>query len=789
MVIGSRRGAEPHAAQPRVLELVVGGMTCAACAARIERKLDRMEGVSASVSYASERATVAAAPGVTTEAIVEQIVNAGYTAQLVRPQSGDLAEEPTGTEAENRARIRDLRRRLIVATVLAIPLCNLSLGWALVDSIRIPYWQLVLVAMALPVVTWAAWPFHRTALRNARHGGMSMDTLVSIGIIASTVWSLIVMFGPQPIRQHTARSGWALLLDPSGVLYLDVASGVVAFLLIGRLFEARAKRTATGSLRALAGLGAKEASVLVDDGTETRMPVTALRVGTQFVVRPGETVATDGEVERGQSALDCSRMTGEALPVAVSSGDGVLGGTLVVDGRLVVRATRVGEDTQLARMVRLVEQTQADKAAVQRLADRVSGVFVPVVLLLAAVTFASWLAVGGGSMRAVGSGIAVLIIACPCALGLATPTALMVASGVAADHGLFLTGHRALETARTIDTVVLDKTGTVTTGRMQVVDVAVAPGGDRSRLLACAGAVESGSRHGIGLAITRFASAELGRLPEVRDFAASAGYGVSGRVDVDSDSDGVASREVDVVVGRRELMSRFTVPVPDWAQEHIVQWEGKGCSVALVAIGGAVAGLVSVSDTIKPSAHPALTSLRELGLRVVLLTGDNRPTAEAVASELGIPFDDVIAGVLPTEKVDVVRRLHESGHVVAMVGDGVNDAPALAAADLSLAVGSGTDVARDAADLVLVRDDLNGVPFAVSLARGTVNTIRGNLVWAFGYNVAAIPLAAAGWLNPLIAGAAMTLSSMFVLSNSLRLQHRYGIPHDPATDVDRRLGD
>jgi heavy metal translocating P-type ATPase len=460
-------------------------------------------------------------------------------------------------------------------------------------------------------------------------------------------------------------------------------------------------------------------------------------------------------------------MTGESLPVDAGPGDQVLGGTLLVDGRLVIRATRVGEDTQLGHMVRLVEQTQADKAAAQRLADRISSVFVPVVLAIAILTFAAWLGAGGDVMKAVGAGIAVLIIACPCALGLATPAALMVASGVAADHGLFLSGHRALEAARAIDTVVLDKTGTVTTGFMHVLDVGLAPGEDRTRLLRCAGAVEAGSQHGIGLAITRFAAAEVGELPQVLQFEARAGYGVSGRVDI-------GAVEVSVLIGRRELITESGLAVPDWAEEQLREWEHKGCSVALVAIGAEVTGMIAVADTLKPSARPALAALRALDLRIVLLTGDNRQAALAVASDLDIPADDVIAGVLPTQKVDVVRRLQAEGSAVAMVGDGVNDAPALAAADLSMALGSGTDVARNAADLVLVRDDLNGVPFAVRLARGTVRTIRGNLIWAFGYNVAAIPLAAAGWLNPLIAGAAMTMSSMFVLSNSLRLQHTFG---------------
>ena len=777
MVTVLRRGVETSPEnRTRVVELAIGGMTCTACAARIQRRLDRIDGVSASVSYASERATVTLSAGVDPEVLIQQIENAGYQAGLVRPPAGDAtdadgAQTSDGTADGVERRVRDLRRRLLVAVVLSIPLCNLSLGWALVESVRIPYWQVVLVALAAPIVTWAAWPFHRAALRNARHGASSMDTLVSLGITASTGWSLVVMFGPPQPAATPQVGGWALLWQPNGALYLDVASGVVAFLLIGRLFEARAKRLATGALRALAQLGARDVGVLAEDGSERRVPVMTLQVGARFVARSGETVAADGEVEAGQSSLDCSRMTGEATPVEVAPGAAVLGGTVVMDGRLVVRATRVGEDTQLASMIRLVEQTQADKAHVQRLVDRISSVFVPVVLVLAAVTFGGWLLGGGSVLTAVGAGIAVLIIACPCALGLATPTALMVASGVAADHGLFLKGYQALESAGAVDTVVLDKTGTVTLGRMDVVEVTIAPGLDRAPVLGCAGALEAASEHGIGTAIAQHARAELGVLPALDGFTALAGYGVTGKV---GPVDGTGSGVHEVLVGRDRLLADHGVAVPEWAADAHRHGELKGCSVAFVVIDGTVSGLIAVADTLKPSAADAVAGLRRLGLRVVLLTGDNAHAAHAVANELGLAPEDVVSGVLPTEKVDVVRRLQEGGHVVAMVGDGVNDAPALAVADLSLAVGSGTDVARNAADLVILRDDLSGVPLAVRLARGTLRTIHGNLIWAFGYNLAAVPLAASGLLNPLIAGAAMTLSSMFVLSNSLRLQHRFG---------------
>jgi P-type Cu+ transporter len=757
-----------------VVELAIGGMTCAACAARIQRKLDRLDGVSAGVSYASERATVTVPAGLAVETLIEQIERAGYTGRVVPPVGARGDEDDGASPAE---RVRDLRRRLIVAVLLSIPLCNLSLGWALVESVRIPYWQLILVVLAAPVVTWAAWPFHRAALRNARHRTTSMDTLVSLGIVASTAWSLYVMFGPEASAAPVQASGWTLLLHPGGGLYLDVATGVVAFLLIGRLFEARAKRLATGALRALAGLAAREVSLLLDDGTQQRVPVDRVRAGDRFVVRPGETIGTDGSVDSGECAVDCSRMTGEATPVEVAPGTAVLGGTVVLDGSLVVRATRIGGDTQLARMVRLVEQTQADKAAVQRLADRISAVFVPIVLALSALTLAGWLAVHATSVQAVGAAIAVLIIACPCALGLATPTALMVASGVAAEHGIFLKGHAALESARAVDTVVLDKTGTVTTGRMDVVDVDVEPGTDRAWLLRLAGALESGSQHGIGAAVSRLAAAELAAvLPAPESFTALAGRGVTGRVDGH-----------DVVVGNRRLLLDRQVAVPDHAGARVDEWERQGRSVVLVEVDGQLAGQIAVSDTVRPSAAAAVAQLRDLGLRVVLLTGDNPHAAGTVADELGI--GEVIAGVLPTEKVEVVRRLQAEGRSVAMVGDGVNDAPALAVADLGLAVGAGTDIARNAADLILVRDDLTIVPLAVRLARGTLRTIRGNLVWAFGYNVAALPLAAAGLLNPLIAGASMTLSSMFVLSNSLRLQHRFPAAGSRLDDIDQPPGE
>jgi heavy metal translocating P-type ATPase len=761
------------------VELAVSGMTCSACAARIERRLTKLDGVTARVSYASERATVQAASEVSTDVLLEQIEKAGYGARVIPP----VGEDDAAAVDEAEQRVRILRRRLLVAVVLGIPLCNLSLGWSLVESIRIPYWQVVLVLLAAPIVSWAAWPFHRVALRNLRHRTSSMDTLVSLGIVASTVWSLVVLLQPDRAGSDLDQgsgSGWDLLLRPDGALYLDVAAGLVAFLLVGRLYEARAKRLATGSLRALSRLGAKDVTLLDDDGRERRLPAGTLRTGDRFVTRPGETIAADGEVERGESAVDCSRMTGEAVPVEVVPGDGVLGGTLVLNGRLVVRAIRVGQDSQLGRMIRLVELTQADKARVQRLADRISAVFVPVVLVSSLLTLLAWMLFADQPLDGVRAALSVLIIACPCALGLATPTALMVASGVAADHGLFLTGHKALESAGAVDTVVLDKTGTLTSGRMDVVEAIVADGLDRSEVLSAAAAVESASQHAIGEAIGRWARTQFPRLPDVEAFTALVGYGVSGRVD---------GREI--LAGRPELLADRSIEIPGWAGELRARWEHQGRTVALVARDCVLVALIAVTDTLKPSAPDAVAQLRRLGLRVVMLTGDNTHAAGVVASALELDGDDVVAGVLPTGKIEVVQQLQRAGHRVAMVGDGVNDAPALAAADLSMAIGAGTDIARQAADLVLVRDDLTSVPFAVRLARATLRTIRGNLVWAFGYNLAALPVAAAGLLNPLVAGAAMTLSSMFVLSNSLRLQHRFGPLaqlHSPPPIHDTRSG-
>ncbi|GAB3002727.1 heavy metal translocating P-type ATPase [Amycolatopsis acidiphila] len=728
------------------LELAIGGMTCAACAARVERKLNKLDGVVATVNYATERATVSGPVAV--ERLISQVEGAGYTAKLVEDGEYD----------DGQGRVRVLWRRLVVALLAGVPLADLSITLALVPSLRFPGWQWVLLALIVPVVTWCAWPFHRKAAEAARHGASSMDTLVSLSIIAATGWSVYTMFGQS--GSGRADGVWGLVLQPGGSMYLDVAAGVTIFVLAGRMFEARAKHTAGTALRALADMGAREVTVLGEDGAERRVPVRELRTGDRFVVRPGDTVATDGVVLSGACAVDTSAMTGESAPVEVTAGDAVVGGTVALGGRVVVRAEKVGAATQLAQLVRLVERAQSDKAAVQRLADRIATVFVPIVIALAALTLAGWLLGGAPAEKAVSCGLAVLIIACPCALGLATPTALLVASGRGAQLGVFIKGHQALESARAIDTIVLDKTGTLTTGRMSVAGVQVAEGVARATVLACAGAVENASEHSVARAVVDLARRELGGVAGVEDFRTLSGLGVRGRV---------GGR--DVTVGTVRLMRAEGLAVPAALEQARSGWEARGHTTVAVAIGTEVVAVLALSDTVRPSARDAVRELHALGLRTVVLTGDNAVTARAVAAEVGA--GEVIAEVLPAGKADVIRRLRAEGRTVAMVGDGINDGPALAGADLGLALVTGTDVAVGAADLILMRSDLAVVPAAVRLARATLTTIRGNLRWAFGYNVAALPLAAAGLLNPLIASAAMACSSLFVVSNSLRLR-RFG---------------
>lgn len=731
----------------REVELAVTGMTCAACAVRVERKLNKLDGVRASVNYATARASVTAS-GLDDDVLTETVRKAGYDAEVLQPAE----QRDQGPE---QYRTRDLWRRLVVAVVLFIPLADLSILFTVLPQARFPGWQWLLTALALPVAGWSAWPFHRAAVTNARHGSSSMDTLVSVGICAASLWSLYAMFTPSEAAPDA--SGLWRLLNAGGAAYLEVAAGVTTFVLAGRYFEAKAQRRAGDALRALAELSAKTATVVLDDGSHHEIDVSELRVGQRFLARPGATIAADGRIVEGGAAIDCSSMTGESVPVEVAAGDDVVGGTVVVNGSPIIEATRVGERTRLAGMVRLVEQAQTGKASVQRLADRISAYFVPAVLVLAVLTFAGWTLVGGTVEDAFTAALSVLVIACPCALGLATPTALMAATGRGARLGVFLKGYQALESTRDVDTVVLDKTGTVTEGRMSLVEVTCADDVERDRVLHLAGAVEEASEHAVAAAISARARDELGTLPRVEGFTNEPGLGASGVVDGH-----------EVVVGRAKLFEQRGIAVPAELEELRVRAAEQGRTTVVVACDGRVVAVLALADLVKPSAAAAVDRLHRLGLRTTLLTGDNDVTARAVAAETGI--GEAIADVLPEQKVEELRRLQAEGRRVAFVGDGVNDAPALAVADLAIAVGAGTDVAINAADLILVREDLGAVPDAVELSRATLRTIRGNLVWAFGYNTAAIPLAVLGLLNPLIAGAAMALSSGFVVSNSLRLR-------------------
>ncbi|MFD3446432.1 heavy metal translocating P-type ATPase [Microbacteriaceae bacterium 4G12] len=733
------------------VELLVGGMTCSSCSARIEKKLNRMPGVEASVNYATEKATVVLPEGTSVAQAISTIVATGYTAE-VPPAADDEAGSAEAEEHED-ARTALLRRRLVVSAALTVPVLALSM----IPPLQFPGWQWVALVLAVPVVAWGAWPFHRAAVLNARHRATTMDTLISGGVLAAFGWSLYALFlGGAGRIGVTMPFEWTLERG-SGAheLYLEVATAVTVFLLAGRYFEARAKRTSGAALRALLRLGAKDAAVLTG-GLETRIPISALRVGDRFVVRPGEQIATDGEVEEGASAVDASMLTGESVPVEVAPGDRVVGATINVGGRLVVRATRVGADTELARMARLVEEAQSGKADVQRLADRVSAVFVPVVLVLSALTLVGWLLTGSGAEMAFSAAVATLIIACPCALGLATPTALLVGTGRGAQLGILIRGPQVLESTRRVDTVVLDKTGTLTSGRMTLAAVVPAPGMTEDDVLALAGAAESGSEHPVAAAIVR-AAAGL-PLPALQSFRSERGLGVeavlAGRV---------------VRVGRPAWLAESGAgALPAALHAERSRLERAGNTVVAVEEDGVVRGLLAVADAPKPTSAAAVSAFRALGLRPILLTGDNEEVARSVAAAVGI--DEVHAGVLPAEKADVVARLRSEGRVVAMVGDGVNDAIALATADLGIAMGTGTDAAIEASDLTVVSGDLLAAVDAVRLSRRTLAIIKGNLFWAFAYNVAAIPLAALGLLNPLIAGAAMALSSVFVVSNSLRLR-------------------
>ncbi len=738
----STQTAAPAATPTRQLDLAVGGMTCAACAARVERSLGKLDGVRATVNYATERATVHYPPDLDPASLVATIERAGYTA-TVRGEA---------TPVNRDARVRDLRRRLIVAAVLAVPLGNLSITLALVPSLRFPLWELVCLLLATPVVFWSAAPFHRAALRNLRHRSSSMDTLVSLGMLASYLWSAAsVLIGSGSEAGYWI--GFGATAPGADSVYLDVAAGVTTFLLAGRYFEARSRRGAADLLGALDALAAKDVRILRADGEEL-VGIGELAVGDRFVVRPGEKIAADGTVDSGLSTVDVSAITGEPVPAEVGPGNRVIGGSINLNGRLVVRAEAVGARSQLAQMSALAERAQERKAAVQRLADRVCAVFVPVVSALAVLTLAGWLLTGNPVRDAFGAAVSVLIIACPCALGLATPTALMVGVGRGAQLGILVKGPDALEASRTVDTVVLDKTGTVTQGRMTLAETRAFGSFSPTEVLRLAAAVEASSEHPIAAAIVAAGPAVL----PAAEFEALPGLGARGVVE------GTA-----VVVGRPRLLADEGISVDPEVEAAVASAEAGGATVVLVSAAGEVAGMLAVRDEVKPSARAAVAQLHRLGLKTVLLTGDNEVTAQAVAAEVGIP--EVLAGVLPSEKAAAVSALQDKGHRVAMVGDGVNDAPALATADLGLAVAEGTDLALRSADIILVRDDLSVLPDAIRLAQRTLRTIRGNLVWAFGYNVAALPLAACGLLNPLIAGAAMSLSSVLVVANSLRLRN------------------
>lgn len=726
--------------------LEIGGMTCASCAGRIERKLNNLDGVTATVNFATEKATVDVAGEVTPEQLIEAVEIAGYTAQLPNadPAESDVEVDPTAA----------LRTRLMVSAALTIPV----VAMAMIPALQFTNWQWLSLTLAAPVVVWGALPFHRAAWTNLRHGTATMDTLISMGTIAAFGWSLYALFwgtAGMPGMTHPFSLSISQT-DGAGNIYLEVAAGVTTFILAGRYFEARSKRRAGAALRALLELGAKDVAVL-RDGVEQRIPIESLTVGDEFVVRPGEKVATDGEVVDGSSAVDASMLTGESVPVEVGPGDQVVGATVNVGGRLVVRAKRIGSDTQLAQMAQLVEDAQSGKAQAQRLADKVSAVFVPIVIALAVGTLGFWLGTGGSVAAAFTAAVAVLIIACPCALGLATPTALLVGTGRGAQLGILIKGPEVLESTRRVDTVVLDKTGTVTTGAMTLLDVITAAGEEPAEVLRLAGAVEDGSEHPIAQAIAKGAREKVGDLPVVEDFANVAGLGVQGIVDGHA-----------LVVGRRRLLADWGQQLPPELDTAMREAQALGRTAIAVGWDGQARAVLVVADAVKPTSKEAIEQLRGLGLEPIMLTGDNEAAARAIAEQVGV--QEVYAEVLPQDKVDVVKRLQDEGRVVAMVGDGVNDAAALAQADLGLAMGTGTDVAIEASDLTLVRGDLRAAADAIRLSRRTLATIKGNLFWAFAYNVAALPLAAAGLLNPMLAGAAMAFSSVFVVSNSLRLR-------------------
>jgi P-type Cu+ transporter len=758
------------------LRLDITGMTCASCAARIEKRLNKTPGVEATVNYATEQATVRFDEASSPETLIKTITALGYGATLHAPPAPETAQAPQvpqpptaesvpGTNPEQSDRdaqaalhLAQLRLRLVISALLAAPVVVLSM----IPGAQFRNWQWLALTLASPVVVWGGWPFHRAAAMNARHGATTMDTLISVGTLSAYLWSLYALFFGHA-GMVGMKMGFELTLkrDSSAEhLYFEVASAVIVFLLAGRYFETRAKRQAGAALRALFSLGAKDATLLAPDGSEHKVPIGSLVVGSRFVVRPGEKIATDGRIVSGHSAIDTSLLTGESVPVDAAVGDRVTGATVNLNGRLVVEATQVGANTALAQMARLVEDAQSGKAPVQRLADRVSAVFVPVVILLSFATLAYWLIKGEGGRTAFTAAVAVLIIACPCALGLATPTALLVGTGRAAQMGIVIKGPEILESTRRVDTIVLDKTGTVTTGRMTLITSSVVKGFEAGELLELVGALEHASEHPVAKAITNAAIERFGALRSVDGFTNYEGLGVQGTVNGKL-----------VLAGKPALLSQHKIALPLDLAAELATAQQSGHTAIVAAVDGQAAGLFAIADTAKPTSAEAIKQLKALGLRPILLTGDNEIVAKTVAASVGV--SEVIADVLPADKVAHIKALQAQGQVVAMVGDGVNDAAALAQADLGLAMGAGTDAAIEAADITLVRGDLCAAADAIRLSRRTLSTIKANLFWAFAYNIAAIPLAATGYLNPLIAGAAMACSSVFVVSNSLCLR-RFG---------------
>ena len=752
------------------IELEIGGMTCASCANRIEKKLNKLEGVAATVNYATEKAKVTVPAGYDPGLLVAEVEKTGYTAALPKPKGTTANTSETEAGEEEDTELTSLRHRLVGAIVLTVPV----IAMAMIPALQFVYWQWASLALAAPVIIWAAWPFHKAAWTNLKHGTATMDTLISMGTSVALLWSVYALFfgtAGTPGMTHPFEFTIAPS-DGAANIYLEVGAGVTMFILAGRYFEKRSKRQAGAALRALLELGAKEVAVL-RDGVEVKIPTSDLQVGDEFIVRPGEKIATDGIVVSGSSAVDASMLTGESVPVEVREGDSVTGATVNAGGRLVVRATRVGSDTQLAQMAKLVEDAQTGKAEVQRLADTISGVFVPIVIVVAFITLGAWLGAGFPVAAAFTAAVAVLVIACPCALGLATPTALLVGTGRGAQMGILIKGPEVLESTRKVDTVVLDKTGTVTSGKMTLTDVITESGVDRAELLRFAGALEDSSEHPIAQAIAKGATQEVGQLPTPEDFANVEGKGVQGIVE-----------GTPVVVGRESLLADWSQKLSPEVARAKAQAEGEGKTVVAIGWDGAARGILVVADTVKPTSAEAIRGLKEIGLTPVLLTGDNEAVARQIAAEVGI--EEVIAEVLPKDKVDVVTRLQGEGKIVAMVGDGVNDAPALAQADVGIAIGAGTDVAIASAGVILASSDPRSVLSIIQLSRRAYGKMKQNLWWAAGYNLISVPLAAGilapvGFVLPMSIGAILMSASTVVVALNAQLLRRIDLTPEAST--------